>query len=229
MNNPDLGNLEIVERPLVIHEAKAGGRRLTKTLFRQLPNWMQTHNSLILTDCSADIVAWVSYHWKDCDWMPGRYVHLVYGAHKHILLNENGKPYRGTIWREPKPNNTIDINFWDETGVGDATAALLSRRKIEGKEVKAEKWKIFHVNHKGRQIRFQSDEELSNDLNADITSKYDYGTDRRERLVKVSQIQEEREVLIAKVDEYIATVDSFRTDVKQTWDLVTMETPQVFL
>jgi hypothetical protein len=239
MNNPDLGNLEIIEKPLLIHEAKAGGRRLTKTLFRQLPDWTETHNSLILPDCTADIVAWVNHHWKECDSRRG-YYDAASGDHIHILLSENSKPYRGTVWNGPQQRNGIDINSWDGQA-GEAIAAILARKKINGEEIKSGRHNYdysfnYSINHQGRHIRFDCDTEISKDLRFDLKS--DHGgndwvskkaQETRGRLVKVAQLQETDETLITQIDEYITAEDNYRTDVKQVWQLVTMETPQVFL
>ena len=240
MNNPDLGNLEIVERLLVIHEAKAGGRRLTKTLFRQLPNWLDAHGSLILPDCSADIVARVNYHWKECDDDKYNYGDQVSGEHIHILLSENNKPYRGTVWKGPYQRNDIDINSWDGHA-GKAIAAMLARKKINGEEIKSGKHNYdysfnYSINHRGRHIRFDCNKEIKEDLKFDI--KIDHGgsdwlskkaQETRGRLVNIAQLQKTEETLKTQIDEYITAEDSFRTDIKQTWNLVTMETPQVFL
>jgi hypothetical protein len=220
----------------VIHEAKAGGRRLTKTLFRQLPDWLDAHGSLILPDSSADIVAWVSYHWNECDNNKYNYGNQVSGEHIHVLLSENNKPYRGTVWHGPYQRNDIDINSWDGH-VGEAIAALLARKKINGEEIKSNRHSYddsFSINHQGRRIRFDCDTEIKEDLNSDIKSDhdgwlYEQAQKTRERLVKIAQLQKTEETLKTQIDEYITAEDSFRTDVKQTWDLVTMETPQIFL
>ena len=97
MNEPDLGELEIVSKPLVIHEARAGGRRLTKALFLQLRDWTDTHHKLITSDCPPP-VAWVNHHWVGCDSHQDRYSYATF-AHLHILLTDaNGKPFRGVVW-----------------------------------------------------------------------------------------------------------------------------------
>ena len=238
MNNPDLGNLEIIEKPLFIHEAKAGGRRLTKTLFRQLPDWTETHNRLILPDCTADIVAWVNHHWKECDSNKYSYEDAAIGKHIHVLLSEDNKPYRGTVWRGPAQRNGIDIKSWD-SNAGEAIAAILARKKINGEELKTNTYSyqnLFNINHKKRQISFECDNKVSEDLRSDLKSDHG-GSDwlskkaqeTRGRLVKVAQLQETDETLRTQIDEYITAEDNYRTDVKQIWQLVTMETPQVFL
>ena len=104
---PDLGELEILERPLIIHEAKAGGRKLTKSLFRQLPDWQDIKEQLILPDCPADVVAWVEYHWRDCD--DAKYNFYASGDHRHILLSDSGAPYRGTVWDGPATKGIIPL------------------------------------------------------------------------------------------------------------------------
>ena len=235
---PDLGELEIVEQSLVIHEAKAGGRRLTKALFQQLPDWTDIHASLILSDCPADIVAWVSYHWKGCDGDKESY--QVSGEHIHILLSENNKPYRGTVWAGPHQRNDIDINSWDGQA-GEAIAAILARKKINGEEIKSGRHNYdysfsYSINHRGRHIRFDCDIEISEDLRFDLKSNHggddwlsQKAQETRGRLVKVAQLQETDETLKAKIDEYITAEDSYRADVEQVWRLVTMETPQVFI
>jgi len=237
MNNPDLGNLEIIEKPLFIHEAKAGGRRLTKTLFRQLPDWTETHHSLILPDCPADIVAWVNHHWKECDSRSG-YYDAASGDHIHVILSENNKPYRGTVWNGPQQRNGINIQSWD-SNAGEAIAAMLARKKINGEEIKSGKRNydyLFNINHRGRHIIFDCDTEIKEDLKFDI--KIDHGggnwlsrkaQETRGRLVNIAQLQKTEETLKTQIDEYITAEDSYRTDVKQVWELVTMETPQVFL
>jgi len=242
---PDLGELEIVERSLVIHEAKAGGRRLTKSLFRQLPDWNKVHGSLILPDCSADIVASVSYHWKECDDTGYKYGNQVSGEHIHILLSENNKPYRGTVWAGPRQRNGIDINSWDSMA-GEAIAAKLARKKINGEDMPRETditremlYGEFRLNYKGRRIAFTCDYEMRTDLQTSIerdavrSARGDWlsriGQEARGRLVKVAQLQETEEALEAKVDDYIVAEDSYRADVEQVWRLVTRETPQVFI
>jgi hypothetical protein len=235
---PDLGELEIVERSLVIHEAKAGSRRLTKTLFLQLPDWNEVHGELILSDCSADIVAWVSYHWKECDDDKYAFDDVALGKHIHVLLSEDNKPYRGTVWKGPSQVSSIYINSWD-SNAGEAIVAILARKKINGEELKTNTYSYtnsFHIKHNERRINFECDPEINADLKADI--KNDHGgsdwlsrkaQEARGRLVEVAQLQETEEVLRAKIGEYIMAEDSYRAEIEQVWRLVTKETPQVFI
>ena len=78
---PDLGDITIIEKPLIIREAKVGGRKLTKALYLQLPS----EEDYPTCREGVRIVAWLESHWKDCDdeqinWSEcGR-------THRHVLL-----------------------------------------------------------------------------------------------------------------------------------------------
>ena len=150
---PDLGELEILERPLIIHEAKAGGRKLTKSLFRQLPDWQDIKEQLILPDSPADVVAWVEYHWQDCD--DAKYIFYASGDHRHILLSDSGAPYRGTVWYGPRTKGIFRLSLGDITGsgpVGRNMAALLARQRLKGKIFRGSG--EITVTHKEQHIRF---------------------------------------------------------------------------
>ena len=69
----DLGDITIIEKPLIIREAKIGGRKLNKALYLQLPS----EESYPTCREGVRIVAWLESHWKDCadeqaNWKIGR-------------------------------------------------------------------------------------------------------------------------------------------------------------
>jgi hypothetical protein len=228
---PDLGELEILERPLIIHEAKAGGRKLTKSLFRQLPDWQDIKERLILPDCPADVVAWVEYHWRDCD--DAKYNFYASGDHRHILLSDSGTPYRGTVWDGPTTKGIIPLSLGDITGsdpVGDNMAALLARQRLKGKIFSLN---IFRgngeiiVTHKERDIRFRCGGETGQVLFSAMEVHQD--SHDATKLREIAQLLVEESDLVASLDQFVTEEVTYRSEVEEVWRLVTTETPQVFV
>jgi len=228
---PDLGELEILERPLIIHEAKVGGRKLTKSLFRQLPDWQDIKERLILPDCPADVVAWVEYHWRDCD--DAKYNFYASGDHRHILLSDSGAPYRGTVWDGPTTKGIIPLSVGDTTGsepVGRNMAALLARQRLKGKIFSLN---IFRgneeiiVTHKEQDIRFRCGGETGGVLFSAMEVHQD--SHDATKLREIAQLLVEESDLVASLDQFVTEEVTYRSEVEEVWRLVTTETPQVFV
>jgi len=223
---PDLGELEILERPLIIHEAKAGGRKLTKSLFRQLPDWQDIKERLILPDCPADVVAWVEYHWQDCD--DAKYIFYASGDHRHILLSDSGAPYRGTVWYGPRAKGIFRLSLGDITGsgpVGRNMAALLARQRLKGKIFRGSG--EITVTHKEQHIRFHCGGETGQVLFSAMEVHQD--SHDATKLREIAQLLVEESDLVASLDQFVTEEVTFRSKVEEVWRLVTTETPQVFV
>ena len=226
---PDLGELEILERPLIIHEAKAGGRKLTKSLFRQLPDWQDIKQRLILPDCPADVVAWVEYHWQDCD--SAKLFFYASGDHRHILLSDSGSPYRGTVWHGPTTKERFPLSLEDKTGdgpVGRNMAALLARQRLKGKIFRGGRLdEYITVTHKEQRIRFHCVGETGQVL----FSAREVHQDSHDatKLREIAQLLVEESDLVASLDQFVTEEVTYRSEVEEVWRLVTTETPQVFV
>jgi len=230
---PDLGELEILERPLIIHEAKVGGRKLTKSLIRQLPDWQDIKERLILPDCPADVVAWVEYHWQDCD--DAKYNFNTSGDHRHILLSDSGTPYRGTVWSGPTTKGLFHLTLRDITGserVGDNMAALLARQRLKGKifEIFNRRNQVFEeitVTHKEQDIQFRCGGEIGRVLFSPM--EVDQDSHDATELREIAQLLVEESDLVASLDQFVTAEVTFRSGVEEVWRLATTETPQVFV
>ena len=109
---PDLGDLDIFAEPLVIHGIKAGGRRLTRALFMQLPDSDSLSGSYQRSaEQPGSVRAWVNIHWKDCSFNP--WERLAYGSsifepggdHRHIVCTDSmGNVFRGAVYKTRSPD-----------------------------------------------------------------------------------------------------------------------------
>lgn len=218
----DLGDIEIRPRPLIIREAIVGGRKLTKALYLQLPDLTCYPGS----EDGTRIVAWVELHWKDCsytEWSDG----LGYD-HRHVLAAKGDAPCRGVV-HSPAGGPIEIVNH----EAAKAFAALLARKKIEGQAQKITNtkngaWRIS-AQRNGQPILL----EFYNGTPYEPLTYSSYLNISRgepdKGLVVLAQLGVDQEALLAAVDKEIAQELEWRKLVKDTWRLVTEETPQVFL
>jgi len=228
----DLGDITIVEKPLIIREAKIGGRKLNKALYLQLPEeeWYPTQRE------GVRIVAWLESHWKDCDmdqvnWSEcGR-------THRHVLLGEGDKPLRGTVFKPFTQSAPIELE-----GLG-ATAfrAIVARQVMQGTKHKAKetfsgygdfRFEMRH-DYRGEKVRvyetFTDYEHPARLSYLDIAKLAANPPDLPATLVKASQPAVEYEALISTVEEQIQKTKEWRQTLQDIWDLTNEETPQVFI
>ena len=222
----DLGDLIIKERPLIIREAIAGGRRLTKALFMQLPQ--EDH---LITEVSEDtqIRAWVNLHWKGCDADFGEGSGSFLYEHRHIIYTDQGRPMRGEAWKPYSPDSSIYV---ETRGGVHALAALLARAKLKGAKVDGRY--LIRDGYGTYTVKTKFDQqpltlELFNPLASDLQTYMGDGEEPPKPLVVLAAAHIPREDLIAAVQTEIDSERTFREDLAAIWKLVTEETPQVFL
>ena len=228
----DLGDITIIEKPLIIREAKIGGRKLTKALYLQLPNeeYYPTCRE------GVRIVAWLESHWKDCDdeqinWSEcGR-------THRHVLLGEGDKPLRGTVFRPFTPSAAIEL---DGDGA-KAFRAVVARQVINGAKYKAQETFSgygdfrFEMQHDylGEKVRiyetFDDSDHPARLSYLAIAKLSANPPDLPASLVKASQPAVEYEALVRTVEEQIQQTKEWRQTLQDIWNLVNEETPQVFI
>jgi len=228
----DLGDITIVEKPLVIREAKIGGRKLTKALYLQLPNeeYYPTCRE------GVRIVAWLESHWKDCDMEEVNWSECG-RTHRHVLLGEGDKPLRGTVFKPFTQSAPIELN-------GDgakAFRAIVARQVIQGAKHKAKqtfsgygdfKFEMQH-DYRGEKVRIY---ETFNDYEHPARLSYSAiaklaanPPDPSATLVKASQPAVEYEALVSAVEKQIQWTKEWRQTLQDIWNLTTEETPQVFI
>ena len=108
---PDLGDLDIFAEPLVIHGIKAGGRRLTRALFMQLPDsGSLSGNCLRSPEQPGSVRAWVNIHWKDCrfnvwELNHGSSIFPLNCVHRHVVCTDStGRVFRGEVYETVSPD-----------------------------------------------------------------------------------------------------------------------------
>jgi hypothetical protein len=208
----DLGSIILRERPLIIREAIVGGRRLTKSLYSQLPI---LETLLPVEEVETRIVAWLNIHWKDCT--SHLYDYMVDGDvgtdHRHVLLASKDAPMQGTIWSPGRG----PIHIYEKES-RTALLALMARRRLKGHEVKIQNSSI-KVDHRGHRLVFHLVEDERRALN----------WVNQPQLFDLSVPLAEESELIAEVEKEIHTTEEFRASIAAQWQLVKTETPQIVL
>ena len=213
----DLGDIILVNRPLIIREAKLGGRKLTKALFMQLP---------ILEDClplkgeDTEIVAWVNYHWADCDDERLNYSDEdLSHQHRHLLVRFRDTAMRCTVW-SPRYGKTIQLHS-DNSRVAQA---LVLRQILDGrlKEYRVER--EMRLSHEGYIFNYYLTPAVYDNL-----QNLGYRPEGKEQLVTYTLIDDSWEDLLGVLTKERIATETFRSDLAEQWRLVTEETPQVFL
>jgi hypothetical protein len=217
----DLGDIVIKERPLIIREAIVGGRKLTKALYRQLP---ETEN--ILFRDVDHIVAWINYHWTDCGSHSSSYS-SIHHTHKHVLCDKAGSPIRGAAFMPISARASVEIGCHDDNG-GNELTALVVRLRLENKEIGAGYGGRYTLNRGSQAIIFQAHGKVQEALSAGyyLQSAKD---EPPKALVALALPAVPEDELTAKVDEAIAEELEYRVQLAEVWRLVTEETPQVFI
>ena len=225
----DLGNITIIEKPLIIREAKVGGRKLTKALYLQLPS----EESYPTCREGVRMVAWLESHWKNCvdeqtSWNECGHIH------RHVLLGEGDKPLRGTVF---KPfTQSADIELYGDGA--KALRAIVARQMMQGAKHKANRTYgdfSFGMRHdyRGEKVRvyerFIDDEHPARLSYLDTAKLSANPPDLPASLVKASQPAVEYEALVRTVEEQIQQTKEWRQTLQDIWNLVNEETPQVFI
>ena len=225
----DLGNITIIEKPLIIREAKVGGRKLTKALYLQLPN----EEDYPTCREGVRIVAWLESHWKDCDMEEVNWTEC-YRIHRHVLLGEGDKPLRGTVFKPFTQSAPIEL---DGDGA-KAFRAIVARQVMQGAKHKAKRTYgdfSFGMSHdyRGEKVRvyerFIDDEHPARLSYLDIAKLAANPPDLPATLVKASQPAVEYEALVRTVEEEIQQTQEWRQTLHDIWNLTNEETPQVFI
>lgn len=210
----DLGQLEVVQKPLLISEAKIGGRRLTKSLWAQMPKYAEDNHYPVLED-GVQFRAWVNLHEKDCS------VHYFQGdlghEHRHVLVEHQGNVYRSTVWSSRRHDDPIGL--WS-TSSTNALVALMARNILAGHKVDPKRgWRI-----NGQSVRALADYEIR-----DLPRYYMGSESQKADLARVAMLDQDNDGLIAMVQPEIDSEHTWRETVAEIWQLVTTETPQVYL
>jgi len=228
----DLGDIAIIEKPLIIREAKVGGRKLTKALYLQLPNeeYYPTCRE------GVRIVAWLESHWKDCDMEQVNWSEC-FSTHRHVLLGEGDKPLRGTVFKPFTPSAAIEL---DGDGA-KAFRAIVARQVMQGAKHKAQetfsgygdlRFEMQH-DYRGEKVRiyetFNDYEHPARLSYLDIAKLAANPPDPPATLVKASQPAVEYEALVSAVEKQIQWAKEWRQTVQDIWNLANEETPQVFI
>jgi hypothetical protein len=227
---PDLGDITIIEKPLIIREAKVGGRKLTKALYLQLPSeeYYPTCRE------GVRIVAWLESHWKDCDMEQVDWSECL-RTHRHVLLGEGDKPLRGTVFRPFTPSAPIEL---DGDGA-KAFRAVVARQVMKGAKHEAKRTfdgdLRFEMQHdyRGEKVRiyetFIDDEHPARLSYLAIAKLAANPPDPPATLVKASQPAVEYEALVSAIEKQIQQTKEWRQTLQDVWNLVNEETPQVFI
>ena len=228
----DLGDITIVEKPLIIREAKIGGRKLNKALYLQLPS----EESYPTCREGVRIVAWLESHWKDCDMEEVNWSECD-RTHRHVLLGEGDKPLRGTVFKPFTQSAAIEL---DGDGA-KALRAIVARQVMQGAKHKAKRTFSgygdfsFEMRHdyRGEKVRvyetFIDDEHPARLSYLDIAKLAANPPDPPATLVKASQPAVEYEALVSTVEEQIQQTKEWRQTLQDIWNLANEETPQVFI
>ena len=228
----DLGDITIIEKPLIIREAKVGGRKLTKALYLQLPS------EEYYPTCREGVrmVAWLESHWKDCADEQANWSECGH-THRHVLLGEGDKPLRGTVFKPFTQSAAIEL---DGDGA-KAFRAIVARQVMQGAKHKAKETFSgygdfsFGMSHdyRGEKVRvyetFIDDEHPARLSYLDIAKLAANPPDLPATLVKASQPAVEYEALVSAVEEQIQQTQEWRQTLQDIWDLANEETPQVFI
>lgn len=222
----DLGLVELVERPLIIREARAGGRKVTKAIYMQLPRI----DGIPFPDDSMRIVAWVNHHWEGCAYHRGRYRSLL-DNHRHLIIDHQGVPKRGTTWEGYPTTETIAI-YDDDIPGGKELTAIFARQKLAGSDSSKSRPTYamrteVQLTHNGHRLSFRISTEHAQTLFRFYTKFPSQEPDHN--LVALCLPAMDHATLQAEVDKAIALELAWRVVVAELWKLVTTETPQVFL
>lgn len=214
----DLGDLVIKSRPLIIHEAIVGGRRLNKVLFMQMPEL----DYIPFGENGERILAWVEYHWKYCGEGCADYTSL-YSGHRHVLV-DTGRPSRATVWR-PMPS-MAPVGFGDlVSSAREAILAHLARWRLEQKNVNPPKFPL-QLSHREHRIDLGYLTETSYDVLHSYITNWE---EPPKALIALSKPALATDDLVRQIDAGMEREIAWREKCAALWRLVTEETPQVFL
>lgn len=212
----DLGKLEIVQKPLLISEAKVGGRRLTKSLWAQIP--VYADGDYPLPEDGVSFRAWINHHWKGC--MDHDWARSISQQHRHVLLEYQGIVCQGTVGSPVRLENTVEINY--RSPAWYSLVALTARKMLAGEKMSVtNRWTIN--GHKVGSLAHSSSgiEEIP---------RYYSGTEtEKAELARVAQWDKSHDQVINIVQAEIDKEQAWRETVAGVWDLVTTETPQAYL
>jgi|TARA_Y100000310_G_scaffold144758_1_gene144015 hypothetical protein len=223
----DLGEWAIKERPVIIREAIVGGRRLTKALFFQIPEI----DYLPADPDDATIVAQVNIHWRDCG-LGYQNFWSVTPDHRHVLVQEKGVLKRGDVFKGWGDATRILICPSDVPG-GQELVALLARRRLAGQAMK-----VRHVGygnaeidceHMGRKLRLETTFGRNPELTSYLSAAQIASGEHPRGLVAATLPAVPEADLIVALEKAIQSEIEWRETLKQLWQLVTEETPQVYL
>ena len=241
---PDLGDLDIFEEPLVIHGIKAGGRRLTKALFMQLPDSGSLSGSYQRSpEQPGSVRAWVNIHWKGCNFNPwdlayGSSIFEERGAHRHIVCtNSMGSVFRGTVYKTRSPDTKPVISLVTTEDKASGLALLW-----DGWEYRlSSSYDYFSYAFPLNGTEFQM--SMSGNYGPYIFVRDTGLTERREATLEAmlhshntgtlkdlkNHWPADRDVAHASLETIEEQVRHWRHAASMLWTAVTMEVPQVFL
>lgn len=212
----DLGDLEIVRKPLIISEAKVGGRKLTKSLWAQMPEY-DKGDQYPLPENGVSFRAWVNHHWKECEY--SEFVGIGH-EHRHVLVEYQGNVCKSTVWSPVRPGHTVEVNYHSPAWY--ALVALTARKMLAGEKVAVTTdWTINGQRVGALATYGQTVKEIPTYYSGDETGKAE--------LARVAQFDKSHDEIIDAVQADIDQEREWREKVAGVWDLVTTETPQVYL
>ena len=241
---PDLGDLDIFEEPLVIHGIKAGGRRLTKALFMQLPDSVALSGNYIRSpEQPGSARAWVNIHWKDCHFNPwdlayGSSIFVLGGAHRHVVCTDStGRVFRGEVYETISPDTKPVIRL--ETHKEKASGLALLWGGWEYRWSSSYGYFSYAFPLNGTEFQMGMDDNYGPHIFIRDTGL----TERRETTLEAmlhshntgtlkdlkNHWPADRDVAHASLEAIEEQVRNWRHAASTLWSVVAMEVPQVFL
>ena len=241
---PDLGDLDIFAEPLVIHGIKAGGRRLTRALFMQLPDYNSLSGSYQRSPAQPGSVrAWVNIHWKDCNFNPsdlayGSSIFEPGGVPRHIVCTDStGRVFRGAVYKTRSPDTKPTISLVTTKDKASGLALLWGGWEYRWSSAYDHFSYAFPLNG----TEFQMG--MSGNYGPHIFIRDTGLTERRETTLEAmlhsnntgtgkglkEHLPADRDVAHASLEAIEEQVRNWRHAASMLWTAVAMEVPQVFL
>ena len=241
---PDLGDLDIFAEPLVIHGIKAGGRRLTKALFMQLPDSVALSGDCFRAPAQPGSVrAWVNIHWKDCHFNPwdlayGSSIFPLGGAHRHVVCTDStGRVFRGEVYETISPDTKPVIRLVTSEDEANGLALLWGGWEYRW----SSSYDYFSYAFPLNGTEFQMG--MNGNYGPHIFIRETGLTERRETTLEamlhgynagtLKDLKDhwpaDRDVARASLEAIEEQVRNWRHEASQLWAVVEREVPQVFL
>ncbi|ANS03553.1 hypothetical protein [uncultured Mediterranean phage uvDeep-CGR2-KM21-C338] len=237
---PDLGDLHIFEEPLVIHGVKAGGRRLTKALFWQLPDYrsLSGHYGHPAED-PGSVRAWVNIHWRDCI-RHGRFIYmkgvLRYGGeHRHVICTDDmGRIFRGEVMEPAKATVDQRIDLIGDQDEANAYALFWGGAQYRWSNTPDRRVFKYHFEIEGMEYNLDADGDYGPYIRTDTGGATWKDVGILEQALKKNQDlrrhwpadPETAKAYLAAIGE---RVRAWRYEANELWRVVTTEVPQVFI